>query len=319
MRLGKRLPLFWLAGASAIVFLAVIGLSLVTQDKADLHGSERIGLLLLAGLLYLASHLMRALRLAIIATPMIGLSFRTGVYLHFFVAPWSLLLPLKTDELIRLHELGRAGRAWTRAVLVVLIDRSMDGLVLVALSIYLLRMGHTDVASFTGVLGVGLTALVIAFLILPVLLESAQRHIFTNHYGDYAVRLLRWVSYLRGLLTVARQTIHRVLPFLALSTIAIWSIELAAVYAALSAVGTDMPSFVVPTEAMVTRAGESWRMLLGGGASELGQTSRIFFLFLLAVWPFAYFGYRRRNRVEPSRARLRASGQGERVDREEAA
>jgi hypothetical protein len=314
-----RLPLPLVAGASAIVFLTVVGLNLAAHRGGEASSGATAALLIVSGLLYLASHLMRALRLAIIATPMIGLSFRTGVYLHLFIAPWSLLLPLKADELIRLHELGRAGGAWTRAILAVLIDRSMDGLVLIALSLYLLRSGFSDVAGFTGFVGLGLTALVLAFLILPILLENVQRHVFANHYGDHAVRLLRWVSYLRGLLTVARQTISRVLPFLALSTFAIWGLELAAVYAALAAVGVDMPSFAVPAEAMVARAGESWRVLLGGGSVELGQPSRVFLLSLLVAWPFAYLGYRRRIRVEPARARLRASGRGERVAKGETA
>ncbi|HEX8482194.1 MAG TPA: lysylphosphatidylglycerol synthase domain-containing protein [Allosphingosinicella sp.] len=318
MAIRDRLPLPLVAGASGIAFLAVVGMNLAAQRGADVS-SGAIGLLVVSGLLYLASHLMRALRLAIIATPMLGLSFRTGLYLHLFVAPWSLLLPLKADELIRLHELGRAGGAWTRAILAVLIDRSMDGLVLIGLSLYLLRSGHSDVAGFTGFVGLGLTALVLAFLILPILLENVQRHVFANHYGDNAVRLLRWVSYLRGLLTVARQTISRVLPFLALSTFAIWGLELAAVYAALAAAGIDMPSFAVPAEAMVTRAGESWRVLLSGGSAELSQPSRVFLLALLAAWPFAYLGYRRRIRVEPARARLRASGRGERVAKGETA
>ena len=261
----------------------------------------------IAGALYLASHGMRATRLAIIAMPILGTSFRTGVLIHLFVAPWSLLLPFKLDEAIRVGELSRAGRSLPRALMVALIDRSMDGVVLIALSWPLLERGHDTIGGFTGFVGLGLTFITLGFFLLPLLLEMVQRHLFSFHYRDRAYRVLRAVSELRSLLAVGRATIGSVFPFLAISTLAIWALELGAALSLLDAMG-DLPgSGLAAVSLMLHRADASWRIVSLGRRPDLLQSAlTLAFLYALLVpWPVVAWFYRRRLSSEPRRMRLR--------------
>ncbi len=291
---------------SAIVFAAVLSISLETlAGDAALLVNAGFNYVI-AGALYLASHGVRATRLAIIAMPILGISFRTGFLIHLFVAPWSLLLPFKLDEAIRIGELSRAGRSLPRAITVSLIDRSMDGIVLIALSWPLLKSGHDTMGSFTGFVGLGLTLIALGFFILPLLLEMVQRHIFSFHYRDSAFRVLKAVSELRSLLALGRGTIASVFPFLAVSTVAIWAMELGAAFVLITAFGPPR-SGSAAADLMLRRADASWQILLLGNRLDPVQSALTltFLLALLVPWPVIAWSYGRRLACEPLRMRLR--------------
>ena len=86
-----------------------------------------------AALGYLLSHVARATRLAMISGQLLGVSLRTAALVHLFVAPWSIILPFKLDELLRWRELARISGHISRALIACLIDRTADGIVLLGL------------------------------------------------------------------------------------------------------------------------------------------------------------------------------------------
>lgn len=298
----------WLVTTLSAVIFAVL---LLQANRALLAGDWHLtgGLLVAcigAGCLYLIAHLLRAFRLAVIAMPLLGASFRTVVLLHLFVAPWSLILPFKTDELIRLGELGRTSRSWSRPIIVLLIDRSMDGLVLIGMALLLLVGGGWNLAAPAGVLGACLSLLVLAFFILPVLLEQVQRHVFMNHYGDRAPEVLALVSKARAALEISRQTISAAPAFLILATLGIWSMELVAIAVILGTLDPATMSVHHVVEVALGRVDASWRILLLGERPGAAITIATFVFFdaLLLAWLWVPLPYGQRQAGEPRRTRL---------------
>ena len=299
-----------LSFVAVLTALALAGVTLGTIAAGGLPAGFWPPLLacIVAVLLYAVSHLMRAVRLAVIAMPFLGVSFRTVVALHLFVAPWSLLLPFKLDELIRLNELCRVSHSLPRAIATVLIDRSMDGLILLALTGYLQSTGHADMASFVGFVGAGLTLIAIGFIVLPLLLETTQRHLFIYNHSPKALLLLKSVSGLRELLSVSRQTIRDATPFLLLTTLGIWCLELLAIWAVLTW-GHEVPDALATAVAsMLNRADDSWRSILTftWAANPISQATILFYIALVGLWVPASIVYAWRRRLEPRRPRLPA-------------
>jgi len=304
----------WPATAlSAIIFavlLARTSVTLLTGEWAFAGGAV-LGCLA-AGILYIIAHLMRAFRLAVIAMPLTGASFRTIVLLHLYVAPWSLIMPLKIDEIIRFGELARISKSWSRPLIVLLIDRSMDGAILIGMALLLLASGGWSVAAPVAVIGVCLSLLVLAFFILPVLLQQVQRHIFVNHYQERALRALALVAKVRGALEISRQAISAAPAFLVLGTIGIWSMELVAMAVLLAVFEPSSISLPETIEVALARADASWRvMLLGQQPSAAIQLATfVFFDALLLAWIWVPLPYIRRQVGEPRRLRLPTAKSG---------
>lgn len=257
-------------------------------------------------LFYLLSHLMRAARMAVIAMPLLGISFRSAVLLHLTVAPWTLLLPLKLDELIRLNELSRLSAAPERAVGAILIDRSLDGIILVPLALLLQAAGFTALAGFIGVIGGALMLLAAGFLLLPFLLETIQRQLFIYNHGERGLRALRQIDRARLLVSMMRQAAGQGALFLLLATIGIWVLELFAVWLFLAGLPGPRGSIASSAQLMLQRADQTWNnlMLSTGGADLFVQLTTVLLVPLLLLWVPAMILYRRRCPSEPGRPRL---------------
>jgi hypothetical protein len=259
-----------------------------------------------AAFFYAVSHVMRATRLAVIAMPFLGISFRSGLALHLFVAPWSILMPFKLDELIRYNELCRLSRSPARAFATILIDRSMDGVILIGLACYMLAAGYPEVAGFVGLAGVGLTVLALGFIILPPLLETTQRHIFTYNHSDTAFYALKRIDRLRQLLFTSRQAITGAAPFLLITTLGIWAMEMLAVWTLVRAAGFRLTPLAQAAELMLDRANSGWQAFLPGIPADplAAGATMIFFVALLLLWIPAAVFYTARQKDEPRRPRL---------------
>jgi hypothetical protein len=218
-------------------------------------------LLVIGGGLYLASHLLRAVRLAVIAVPLLDLTLRKAIMLHLFVAPWSLIMPLKLDELVRANELSVAGGSWPRAIMTLLIDRTMDAVLLLGLILVLHTGGIGGNALLAVMLGAVLLVICATFLGLPIVLELVQRHVFAHHYHAHTARVLRLTDSVRRLLIRGRTTIVTTAPFLVLVSACICALELAAAAVALHLTGT-VPGALSTIDLLLRRTNDSWRMIV---------------------------------------------------------
>lgn len=294
-----------MAVLSAVVFVAAaVWLISRPVDVPDVG----TGPLLLAAagcmLLYLASHVLRAIRLAIIGLSVHRTSFRTLALLHLAVAPWSMIAPFKLDELIRMNELRSINNSLPRAAMTVIIDRSMDGPALLVVTLYLAAKGKADIALYTGLIGLTLAAVTISFFAASHILQLVQRYIFVYHYKPRALRMLRIVHNLRILARLGRETILDAAPILILCTIGIWFFEIVAVALILHVATPAQADLQSVVSATVIRANSGWRALLLG--EQLGfpaaLITKIFVTGLLLIWPPAIWLYCKRRYSEVDQA-----------------
>ncbi len=294
--------LIFLALGAVIVFAVVRSIGVLAIPEGLGLNSRWVWGLVLGGALYLVSHLIRAARISVISMPMLGVSLRTVFSLHFAVAPWSILLPFKLDELPRWNELWRVGRSPIRALLVCAIDRSMDGVILLLLATSIAVMGSQPVY-FTILLGLGLSAIGASFFLLPVLLEAVQRHLFLYNFRNDAIRLLAVVDSLRKLLISAREAFSQALPFLIVTTMGIWIMEILAVEAVLYFCFDQPAGLWSAVSVLIERAGGTWQVIWGsGGQGPVSVLTVLFLLVTVLAWVIAVPGYLARCTSEPRRA-----------------
>jgi Lysylphosphatidylglycerol synthase TM region len=301
---SNRLPLVII---SAAMFLWVA--FCLVRRPIDLPG-DRIGFFVVVGAgcmcLYLTSHLLRAIRLAIIGVSVHNTSFRTLALLNFSIAPWTLILPFKADEMIRINELRSLNGSLARAIVTVIIDRSLDGPILLAFAVYFFVHDRPNIAAFAGFFGFALAAVTIGFFAATQILQSIQRYIFVHHYKPRAVRLLRIIDQLRTLSMLGQETIVNAAPILILCTLGIWCLEIAAVGLVLWAYSPDEVDIQSAISTTLIRANSGWKtILLGENLSfPADLITRIFVTGILLVWPAAIWFYYRRRISEVKDARF---------------
>jgi hypothetical protein len=270
-----------LATTLAFVVMAARTVLGIRSAIGQLPATSLALLLVAGGGLYFLSHALRAVRLAVIAVPLLELTLRKAVMLHFFVAPWSLVMPMKLDELVRVNELAIAGGSWPRAVMTLLIDRTMDAVLLLGMIIILRAGGIGGNAALAAMLGAALLVVCATFMALPIVLETAQRHVFAHHYHARSAQVLRAIDTVRRLLVHGRTTILATLPFLILSSLCICALELAAAGVALALTGTH-PDPVTTISLILRRTNESWRMIVFNQPVDR-QVALLTFAFLVPL------------------------------------
>lgn len=276
-----------IALATTVVFVVMAARTVLgIRSAIGVLPATSLGLLLVAGGgLYFLSHVLRAVRLAVIAVPLLELTLRKAIMLHFFVAPWSLVMPMKLDELVRANELAISGGSWPRAIMTLLIDRTMDAVLLLGMILFLRAGGIGGNAALAVMLGAALLVVCATFLALPIVLETAQRHVFAHHYHARSAQVLRVIDTVRRLLIRGRTTIASTLPFLILSSLCICALELTAAGLALALMGLH-PGPMATISLILRRTNESWRMLVFNQPvdSQVALLTLAFLVPLLLSW-----------------------------------
>jgi hypothetical protein len=284
---------------SGIVFLVVAGW-LFSAPPASIFGNLPRSQMLAVGLacigLYLASHVLRAIRLAVIGVYIHKTSFRTIALLNLSVAPWSIIAPFKLDELVRLSELRTINGSIAKALMTIVIDRSMDGPMFVAFAAVLALGGMPEIALVAGLVGVAMIAVTLGFFAASGILHFAQSYVFLHHHKPRALHTLQIIDQLRQLASLGRSTIRSTAPILLACTLGIWIFEVSSVALMLSALDVTTVSLPDALSATLVRANSGWRALLLG--EELGfpavQITYLFFAGLLVIWPFTIWLYTKR-------------------------
>lgn len=255
-------------------------------------------------LLYLAAHILRAVRLAIIATPLLGISGRTAMLLHFSAAPIVTLVPLKFGELFRLQQLWIAGRSLPSAVISLLLDRLLDAAMLLLLLTWLV---FTNAAGGTGafiaVLNTAaiLTAIIVLFL-GPQILGSLQRYIVINHNTRTILKLLPIVNLLRRGTEQGSGLLRRQGGTLVILSAVIWMLEIGAV--ALFATHAASPEMQNSAHMLLIRVTQEWQIATSIGSDPaLAASAASSLLTLLVIWPLVLHIYIKRLASEPLRRR----------------
>lgn len=187
------------------------------------HGTSA-RMAILAIVVYLTSHALRATRIAMLSAEMLGISGRTAAAMHFTTAPFALLLPLKLGELVRLYALWRMSRDAVFVVIVFLIDRMYDSLFLLPALSFLLWHGNAPPVLVVLTLFAAIVPLAVIVL-GPKLLTEIQRYVVLSHQGPAALRLLRHLDPIRRLVVKAVKVPRRQAAELCVISLLIWLCE----------------------------------------------------------------------------------------------
>lgn len=246
---------------------------------------------LLAGALYVLSHLLRAFRLALLSVDMLGVSGRTTVLMHLSTAPLSLALPLKIGELTRLYELWRLSGTFVYSVVVLLVDRMYDSLFLVPLMAVLLLNGGaapalivlTCVAAF-----VPLAVIVVG----PRLMTEVQRYVVAHHNDRMTLDALRVIDTVRRIVIHAAGVARQQAPTLAVLSALIWLLEILVCMILIGAVAGATGG---PFDLLGARLTSAW--WTAGADHVIEAVVALTLIATLLPWPLAAALYVRRRHV----------------------
>lgn len=294
-------------GAGVIAGIVAVAAALVAvRQSGTATGTAAVAAwwpaVALSALLYLASHTLRCVRLALLAIPILGVSGRTAMLLHLYTAPAALVLPLKLGELLRLQQLAAVSGRVTATIVLAVVERAFDAVLLLVVCAILLAVGEgaTDkLVTLTVLLAIASLAAVAAFVLAPAGLSWLQDYIVLRHTHRRARLVLASIDRIRTATAIGRDCLARTSPALLVITVAIWAVEIAAMAALLQGGARDVAAAAFET---VERVGSEWRWLfdLGGGGSEAArQGALISFAVMIAIWPLVAVVYLRRLTFPP--------------------
>ena len=252
------------------------------------------GAVIAAGFLYLCSHGLRCIRLAIIATPMIKLSARTTALIQLYTAPLVLVLPWKLGELLRIQQLASASDRPIETIVAVVVERSLDVVCLLVICLTLLSLGAVATEKLATLIAI-LVVLEVLFLTTVIfaqpLLGWIQRYIFLRHLRNGTIWVLTVIDKLRNATQLGKACLEQNVAPLLLISMMIWTLEIMA----MAALAVDASVFWATLQT-IERLGSEWAFLLTPSPSSgIHENAPVINLAILAgLWPAIALVYLRR-------------------------
>lgn len=293
--------------AAFFALLLLTGLTVHAALNGDLGlAGMGAGTLLLTAFLYLASHGLRIIRLALL----IGgwrVGFRSVVAFHLMTASVGLIAPLKLGELYRVAELGNLVGSFVRGVIIVWWERAFDvAAILIILAVALANTPPETHGMFYGVAVVACAFVVgtaLVFFVAPENLRRAAVLIIRRYDHPWTVPVLQGIDTVRRAIRQAPAMIDKKVASLLTLTVLIWVLEIAcftimlpAFSASLGLAAEGLLSFLssvtqgetLVTELDVTHTSTDLRRYLAATQAPL------VFLGLAGCVTYAYLRYGRR-------------------------
>src|ERR1019366_5977038 len=182
------------------------------------------GRVVLAALLYLASQVLRALRLAFILTD-IRISIRRLTDVHFLTEAVSLVIPYKIGDLYRVFEVGALCGHFPRALIAVWIERAADSMVIGIIIVVALgfgRTGYEAVMPLLALLAVFITLSLLVFLVVPQNISRLKHFVIRRYHSKAAVRFLRFIDLIQKTLSEAPLLMEQKYMTLLFLTACVW-------------------------------------------------------------------------------------------------
>jgi len=182
----------------------------------------------LAGAIYLGSHCVRAVRLAVMASRLLGISGRSSGLLHLVTSPSTMIIPFKLGEIFRLHQLWYLGRSFPGALIIILLERFFDGLmILVLLGIVYAYHGplETGPLLLLAVTSLAVLAGLVVFVLGPGILRAIQHYVVLNHRNPKSLRHLGQLDGLRQITTRGADLFRAQGAVLLVLSLLIWGLE----------------------------------------------------------------------------------------------
>jgi len=316
---GAELRLLWLGWAALAAAALAVLFKPSLFDLPAVAGTGRTAELVAAAGLYMLSHVLRFLRLALlIHNPAIRL--RRVLQVHFFSAGLGVLLPFKLSELVRVREVGVVTGSLRTGLLAVWLERTLDAAVLAVL-VGLVAISAPESFGLVTPLLVVVTAFVavtvVAIAVVPGNIREVMLHLVRRPFGERSVGALKLMRGALSMLQEAPAMLRGRLPSLLLLSVFIWVTEVSVIAVALAsadlgptglstAVLSLLASVSSGATALMASSGDRLAEALGGVAG-IGLYRLCLVLPLLAggAWAAALYLPRRRRRplVRPGAVR----------------
>lgn len=213
--------LMCLFGAYAVLALSVSVKELSSEPRAVAS----------AACLFVAAHLVRAVRLGALLEPK---RLRILFQIYWAAAAFSTLLPFKIGDAGRVMEFAHAERSLARGIVVVWLERMFDALALSALMLLMAIGGAVRLDEMAPIavalLAVGFLSVVLLWVI-PENMRSLNLHVMRLYTGRKAIRLLTVLNAIGDALGSARSLVSERIVTLSLLSAMVWSLELLALSA----------------------------------------------------------------------------------------
>lgn len=256
----------------ALLVHTVMSLPYFTQVLSRLSDG---GALAMVGILaYLGAHLLRALRLAIIAGGH-EVSLRRLTSVHFATAGVSLLLPFKLGELYRIFEISLVAGGLRRAVQTVWMERAFDvaALVVMMLVVAVAPAGAAAVfAPLSAAAALFIALTVITFVVLPGNLRTLSLFVIRRYRSERAVTALRTLDGVLRFVESGRQLLRNKQGMVGAVSAFIWALEVASFGLIVAAIGPAAEPLLESFLAYVSTASfgaAEWYPVYGTGAESL--------------------------------------------------
>lgn len=228
--------------ALVVIFQQLLGTGSPIDRSFQGAGASRGVWLALAALVYLLSHLFRALRLAMLVGSH-QVSLRRLTQVHFFTAGVSLLLPFKLGEVYRVVELRTVIGSTPRALLTVWIERAFDaGILLLMIVCARLLTGGDSELGYVPLVVVSAAFLVLTLLgllVLPENLQALSLFILRRYRSERAVAAMRAIRFMLDYVRHGQQVVAGKYAAVCAISALVWLLELLAFGFVLNAGGLD--------------------------------------------------------------------------------
>jgi hypothetical protein len=228
------------AGLGAVAVVVLVKPS--AFDLPSAFDSSTVLRFLAASALYAFGHVLRFIRLALIAY-LPGVRLRRLLQVHLLTTGLGVVLPFKLSELVRIREVGVVVGSLRRGLLVVWIERTLDAVVLIAL-VTVAALTIDGALDLVAPLLVTLVAFVVltlvALTVLPANLRALMLHITRRRTGERGVQAMRLLRAALTTLRPAPELVRGKLSTIAVLSVAIWAVEVAVVALAIPGVGAEV-------------------------------------------------------------------------------
>ncbi|MDB5685594.1 MAG: hypothetical protein JWR77_183 [Rhizorhabdus sp.] len=226
--LPRRFTLVAFALAAALL-LAMLGelAGLIDHRLIRLSIAISPATLIAAALAYLAGHVIRIVRLALL----IGdsrLSLRQLIAVHFFTSAVNLGLPFKLGELYRIGELSTVAFGAFNALVAVWVERCFDISLVLLLLLLAIGFGPASSGAYLAVLLISLLFVTVTLVVVTLVPDNLRRlgnHIIRRYEADWTIEALRRIAQARGLFRQLSRMLQGRYASLAVCTLMIWMFE----------------------------------------------------------------------------------------------
>lgn len=227
-RLWSTASLILLFGVFGVLLYLAVRIALALADVTVNLDTDHLLALLSAAMVYLISHGLRIMRLALlIGQTSAGL--RTVASFHMMTAALSLAAPLKLGELYRVVEIPHIAGGFVRGIVIVWLERAFDATVILAMLV--LALANTSSAAAQNFLGVAamaalfISATAIVVFVVPDNLRRLSVFIIRRYEGPQTVQALRAIDLARRSINEAARIVNGKFATIATLTVLIWTCE----------------------------------------------------------------------------------------------